>query len=98
MCDTAYLSDAKVSSKSWTNYSKVLTIISPFMVLEESAKATLAFQAAKSFDSRKALAISLIGTPSLSDVIRKMTRFLNVDTEAFSKLEDQKCEVIHKLM
>src|SRR3954470_1058889 len=56
-------------------------------------KTALALQVAKSFDAGKVLALPLVGTPKLSDVIRKIARFLYVDVESLSNLEEQKWEV-----
>src|SRR4051794_36706626 len=61
-------------------------------------KTALALQVAKGFDAGKVLAIPLVGNPKkLSDVIRKIARFLHVDVESFSDLEEQKSAVIEKL-
>src|SRR4051812_44090334 len=60
-------------------------------------KTALALQAAKDFDSGKVLALSLVGTPKLAQVIRRMARFLGVNTDTVSEFEDQKLEVIERL-
>src|SRR3954454_10978628 len=60
-------------------------------------KTALALHVAKRFDDGKVLALPLVGTPRLSDVIRKIARFLYVDLEGLSNLEEQKWEVIEKL-
>src|SRR3954470_4060558 len=44
-------------------------------------KTALALQIAKGFDDGKVLALPLVGTPRLGDVIRKIARFLYVDLE-----------------
>ena len=60
-------------------------------------KTALALQVAQAFDAGKVLALPLVGTPKLDDVIRKIARFLYVDMETTSDLEEQKWEVIEKL-
>src|SRR4051794_20729340 len=42
-------------------------------------KTALALQVAQRFNSGKVLALPLVGTPKLSDVIRKIARFLHVE-------------------
>src|SRR3954469_6700013 len=60
-------------------------------------KTALAHQVAQRFDAGKVLALPLVGTPKLGDVLRKIALFLHVDLGIFSDLEDQKWEVIEKL-
>src|SRR4051812_25892780 len=60
-------------------------------------KTALALQVAKHFDAGKVLAISLVGTPRLGDVIRKVARFLHVDPETLLNQEELKSVVIEKL-
>src|SRR3954465_624526 len=49
-------------------------------------KTALALQVAKRFDAGKVLALPLVGTPRLSDIIRKVARFLHVDMEGLRDL------------
>src|SRR3954469_22811404 len=60
-------------------------------------KTALALQVAQKFDAGKVLALSLVGTPKIGDVVRKIARFLYVDMDAASDLEEKKLEVIDKL-
>src|SRR3954452_13237004 len=60
-------------------------------------KTALALQVAKGFNDGKVLAIPLVGTPKLSDVIRKFARFLHIDVESLRDLEELKSVVIEKL-
>ena len=60
-------------------------------------KTTLALEAVQNYDSGRVLAIPLVGTPTLSQVIRKIARFLCIDVENFSDLESQESEVIEGL-
>src|SRR3954469_8301223 len=60
-------------------------------------KTALALHVAQHFDAGKVLALPLFGTPKLGDVIRKIARFLHVDMEGLSDLEEQKWEVVERL-
>ena len=54
-----------------------------------TGKTALALEAAQNFDSGRVLALSLAGTPTLNQVIRKITRFLNIDIETLPDPENQ---------
>src|SRR4051812_24680799 len=60
-------------------------------------KTALALQVAKGFDAGRVLAISLVGKPKLNDVIRKIARFIHVNVESFSDLDELESEVVEKL-
>src|SRR4051812_14177662 len=49
-------------------------------------KTSLALQVAERFNAGKVLALPLVGTPKLSDVIRKIARFLNINVDIIPNL------------
>lgn len=59
-------------------------------------KTALALQAVQNFDSSKVLALSLVGTPRLNQVILKIARFLNVDIKDLEP-QDQQSEIFQTL-
>lgn len=60
-------------------------------------KTSLALQAAENFSSGSALALSLVGTPTLSSVITKMARFLELNIKEL-ELQEQQSAIIDKLV
>jgi NB-ARC domain len=60
-------------------------------------KTALAFKAVQNFNSGKVLTLPLAGNPTLSQVIQKILRFLDIDIETFSDPENPQPEVIESL-
>src|SRR3954454_1360691 len=53
-------------------------------------KTALALEVVQRFDAGKVLAIPLFGIPKLTDVVRKIARFLHTDVDILPNCEDKK--------